>query len=149
MYPKSTFPMPNLQKSNFRARKLRNPTANAEHEKRTRPKQYEKWPRAALRGTLGCLIALHAWATRSWARARPTGTQSTVTHEERGNQIAHGTWSVAALCFSVGDAGKQAGTYRQPSGGRWLVGGAEQNANQSAQQAHMHTHFHPKACSAI
>ena len=104
LHPKNTFPMPNLPKSNYRARKLRNPTANAEHEKRTRPKQYEKWPRAALRGTLGCLFTLHAWATRSWARARPTGTQPTATHKEGEHQTAHGTWHVATPCVSVSGA---------------------------------------------
>lgn len=50
----------------------------------------EKQPRAAVCGVLGCVITHHAWATRSWVSARHTGTQFTVPHEERGNQIAHG-----------------------------------------------------------
>ena len=89
--------MPNLPRHRFRARKLRNATADATHEERTRPKQSEKGPRAAVCGFLGCVVAPSAWATRSWARARLTGTQPTVPHGERGNQIAHGTWYVAAL----------------------------------------------------
>ena len=123
LHPKNTFPMPNLPRNRFRARKLTNATTNATHEERTRHKQSEKWPRAAVCGVLGCVITPHAWATRSWARARLTGTQSTVPHEERGSQIAHGTWYAAALCFSISGAGKQAATCRPPSGGRWLAGG--------------------------